>query len=706
MFLWFPILCLLGADPAPWHLAGWNCRAVVELPQDGGASGDTAAVKVLCQGRGKEDGSDYRVMDGAGAAVPFQVVFHDATRYSLLAFRAANPAGRYYVYFGDPQAERAAEELPGESAPGSGPPQGAWVPRGLVYTTLQRPEGDNPKTIEEMAALISGSKVKYGARFQPRISDGYNPFGPSDNYISIYRGWIDIPNAGTYKFCTASNEASFSFLDGKPLVHWPGRHTAERGERGEKNAAVDVTAGLHYVEYYHEEVVLQQMAFLGWSPPGTPMGAFSGIPETAFPQPIQAAVAAYEGPGQPLVTFEPQIVDSIWPEDRHEGQYTRVRFHANGAAESAGMQFHWSFGDGQSAAGAEVEHVYLSLGTYQVNVSTAGPGGPSAATWPLEVYEIQHAFEDIPAGKPSDYAALVKTYDRAALEAAAYRELPFLLAEGGDATAGLEAGRQFVEKFAASHAEMLPQVRRLMAQCALQLGEGSIDEAIANYQASISADTPLVEKLDVLARLIRLLAIDRELPDKAAEVLAQVEATVQGAKLDDDSRAAYRRAVIAAGDARLWHADLEGARALYKRAESLSVQKVPAQVRAARIGAYPNAIREFIASGETDAALDLVDQWEQSFPTDKPAGQTFFWRGKVLALEGRHRDAARHLARAVVLAQGSAFESEARWLLAASLETIGKTDEARRELAKLIASGANDRFGKLAQERLKAIKDK
>src|SRR5262249_2398623 len=148
-----------------------------------------------------------------------------------------NPKQRFFVYFGNPQAPKAAEQVQINAAPGSGPPTGSWVPRhGFVLETMERPEGDNPRSVEEMAKLIAGSKRKHGAAYQRRVADGYNRFGPSDYYVSCYRGWINIPAAGKYGFCTASNEASFSFLDGKPLVHWPGRHTAERGLFGEVNA--------------------------------------------------------------------------------------------------------------------------------------------------------------------------------------------------------------------------------------------------------------------------------------------------------------------------------------------------------------------------------------------------------------------------------------------------------------------------------------
>ena len=137
---------LLFAAPAraadPWHLAGWEARAVVEVTAPAKEPGvDTAGVKVLCQGRGKPDGSDYRVVDAAGRPVPFLLASHDPARYSLLSFRAADPKGRYFVYFGNPRANRAPEQVVDDPAPGAGPPKGAWVPRhGLVLQTIERPE--------------------------------------------------------------------------------------------------------------------------------------------------------------------------------------------------------------------------------------------------------------------------------------------------------------------------------------------------------------------------------------------------------------------------------------------------------------------------------------------------------------------------------------------------------------------------------------
>src|SRR5262249_4007214 len=91
-------LLLLAPDAwaaDPWHLPGWQARAIVEIPKPLAEPGvDTAGVKVLCQGRAKPDGSDYRVLDAAGKPVPFQLTFHDAARYSLISFHAENPQQR------------------------------------------------------------------------------------------------------------------------------------------------------------------------------------------------------------------------------------------------------------------------------------------------------------------------------------------------------------------------------------------------------------------------------------------------------------------------------------------------------------------------------------------------------------------------------------------------------------------------------------
>ena len=171
--------------------------------------------------------------------------------------------------------------------------------------------------------------------------------------------------------------------------------------------------------------------------------------------------------------------------------------------------------------------------------------------------------------------------------------------------------------------------------------------------------------------------------------------------MDDEVQAAYRRArdrdgrrAAVAGQAR------RRPRACTPRRKS-SAHFIPSQVRAARLGAYPDSLQEYLDAGNTGAALDLVDKWDEKFPTDKPNGHSFFWRGKVLTARGQPADAVRYLDRAIRLTTGAPFETEARWLLAEALDQLGRKDEAKRELAKLVAVGVNDEFTKKAIEKLK-----
>jgi tetratricopeptide (TPR) repeat protein len=698
------LLAFPAGAAEPWRLPDWTARAVVEIPTPSAEAGvDAAGVKVLCQGRARADGADYRVLDADGKPVPFQLDFHDADHYSLLTFKADNPKQKFYVYFGNPKATRAAERTPDFPAPGGGPPTSGWVPHAdFVYQTIDRPhtaditKEHDPDNIAEMTKLIADSKAKDGARWQRRVADGYNPFGSSEYYISIYRGWVRVPKAGPYQFCTVSNKASFSFLDGKPLIHWPGQHTVERGARGEVNTKVELTAGLHYLEYYHETTPLEHMAYLGWRPSGD-AGQFSPIPESFYTAPHAAVVTAYEDAKGPLLTFEPVIVDSVWPVERNEGQYTRVRFTAGKTPPLAeGTKYQWDFGDGQTATGPEVEHVYLALGLQTVTLTA----GSQTARWPLSIYEIEHVVDQFKEGRPQDYAKLVKGYDRNKLSANALQELQHLLAEGDEPAESIEVGKTFLQRFPKAEALTQARVRRLIADCAVRMGKGNLDEAIANYEAALVKETPAVEKLDVLAHLIRLVGVQREQPEKAAPIFAKADEIAKSAKVDDELQAAYRRAIIAMGDVRLWQGKLDDARSLYARAEKLGAF-IPSQVRAARLGAYPDSLQEYLDAGNTGAALDLVDKWDEKFPTDKPNGHSFFWRGKVLMHRGQPADAVRYLNRSIRLTTGAPSETEARWLLAEALDQSGRKDEAKRELAKLVAIGVNDEFTRKAIEKLK-----
>ena len=713
------VLVLAATTAAPaqmrWHAPGWSHRAVVRVTHAGTGGADVAAVRVVHAGVARPDAGDYRIYGESGGPVPYEVVYHAPRRDSLISFRAAGPGGTFAIYFGKPDAPADPMRAVADGRPGGGPPKAGpgaqgWVPRaGLVLTTMRRPrDAENPKTVDEMAALIAASAGLDGAGYRKNISDGVNPFGDSDYFISVYRGWLRLPQTGKYGFCTASNEASFSFLDGKPLVHWPGRHTEQRGKYGQKDAQVETAAGLHYVEYYHEEVLLYQVAFLGYRAPGGPHHV--GIPDGLFPQPHRAQVRRYETEGpRPTVLPRVELIDSVWPTARPEGQYTRYRFVADAGADAPdlkGWSVRWDFGDGLAADAAQAEHVYLAPGTYDVKLVAAAPGGANVERhWPVTVFPIEHLAEGFKAGAYADYKPLVAAYARANLSAAALGELARFLDESGARAEAVQVAQEIAAR------PEVPAAARLDAHLVIAHAGGletawrgrAGPEADKHLRAALDlAQTPLA-KLRVMARRIRHAGVEKADVEAAEKIYAEAEALVKRAGLVGHLRRAFRDATLALGDARVVAGRLDDAGGDYRTAEALAEPIIPDQVRAAKVGAYPERLVQLLDAGKVDDAAAVTTEWYEQFPSDVLRGEVLFWIGKVEGLRGNQAGVIRPLRLAIELGQGALFEAEGRWLLAEAYRQTGDRQAQRAALAGLVRSGLGGAWRDKAAETLKTL---
>jgi len=725
-FAFFILNCPpLFAQPLPWHAAGWSQRVIVKVDNAGGAGVDVAAVRVTHAGQAATNGNDFRVFDSSGQPVPYEVTFHDPARDSLISFRCPPnlaPGGVFAIYFGKPDAPadalRATPSAPGGGAPQPGPSAGGWIPKaGLVLTTMRRVDENaakNPETPAEMFKLITSSPGLDGASYRGNISDGFNPHGDSEYYVSVYRGWINIPAAGKYGFCTASNEASFSFMDGQELVHWPGMHVETRGKYGEKNVERDFAAGLHYVEYFHEEVKLYQVAFLGYKPPGAK--AYIAIPDSMYPQPHRASVQTYEGAdGKRLVSPKLELVDSRWPPGRAQGQQTRYKLSVDGGAEkfdASKWTVSWTFGDGETASGAAgaVEHVYLTLGKHTVTMSATGPEGQKVErTWPLTVFQIDHVAGAFKNGQIGNYLPIVKGYDPAKLATPALVELARLFNEASDNEATKKTAT-----LASSRGDLTPEDSadmHLLIATSSALGKTGVGgsstslaaakEVAAHLQTAIEKEKDPVERVQAMARFIRALGIDQGDVQAAEQVYAKAELEARASNLGRKMKQAFREATIAIGDAHLFARQVDKANEDYKTAEALSESPMPPQVKASKVGAFPEAIEQHLEANRIDQAMIIAQRWRNEVPSDQVRGAVLYYIGKLERLQGRPAAAIRPLTLAIDLAQGAEFEAEARYLLAQAYKDTGDAEAGERTLRGLVKSGLGGPFRAKAVEELK-----
>ena len=421
------------------------------------------------------------------------------------------------------------------------------------------------------------------------------------------------------------------------------------------------------------------MAFLGWRP-AADEGQFSPIPESVYTAPHEAAVVAYEDPKGRCSHFEPVITDSVWPATRTRASTRASSSPVGRSPPPAGARpIEWDFGDGQTAAGPEAEHVYLALGNYPVTLTAQHRRRDcqrQLAAAGLRDRACHRPVQGGPADGLREAGGEVRPAQ--ARRRGPSRSWPICSPRAKSPPTPWRSARSSSALRVGEAADAGAEVRRLMADCASALGQGRLDEAIANYQASLVKEMPPAEKLDVLARLIRLLGIERKLPEKA------VPSSPRSRRRSRASRSTRRRAgrLPAGGDRRRRRAALApasrtAARELYRKAEATGGQFIPPQVRAARIGSYPNSLREYIGTGNYGAALDLVERWDEtSRPTSRTArpssGAASSW---PCAASTTKRPAT--WSGPCRPASGAGFETEARWLLAEALEQLGQTRRRR-----------------------------
>lgn len=709
---------LAHAQRGAWHAPEWPYRAVVQVGGKPESVIDTAAVRIAHAGETTANADDFRVFDDAGEPQPYQVDYHHPRRDALLRFRAITP-GRYYVYFGRPDAkrDRLRVTVPDRlgAMPTPGPSGGGWLPRaGLVLTTMRRPEDNaNPQTVDAMATLIEQSPALDGAGYRHNLRDGVNPFGDSDHYISVYRGWLRVPQPGQWGFATASNEASFSFMDGRPLVHWPGRHTEKRGRRGQKNADRKLTAGLHHVAYYHEEVLLHQVAFLGWRKPGET--GFTKIPDKHWPQPRPAKLVRYQRKtGDRAFMPTANMLDSVWPPRRFRdtGQYTRFRFSVGGAEiPPRNADYTWRFGDGQSAAGPTVEHVYLNTGRYNVTLSVNHEGDKQQRTIPLNVFPVEHLTRDhgFERGEIKTYQPIVRAYDPAALAPPARLQLAHFHAEAGDLPASQAAANAYLDAEHDGPPEATIEAHLLAAGEAgrpdrawrLAMTNDAARRAAAHLEAAYGLADDAPRRLAVAARLLRHFAVEQADLEAAEAIHAKLADAIDTRRLDADGRDAMRQVLIALGDGRLAAGRFDAARDRFEAAEHTRARPIPRAVRVAKLGRYPGHLQSLLHKGDLDAANTVLNHWLGDFPLDRMRGEPLFYAGKLALAENRPDAAARTLAIAIDLGEGATWEPEARWRRAQAFGRLGDQKSRTATLKALVDSGIESRFREKALQILR-----
>ncbi len=111
-----------------------------------------------------------------------------------------------------------------------------------------------------------------------------NPYGSDDNYITVFTGHLNVIIAGDYQFSLGGDDATEVLIDGNVIL---GRYTWDACTPKVDSSCIvtkNLTAGLHTIEYHHEEVSGGDSYYLYWKGPDTVKSdKWEVIPANHFP---------------------------------------------------------------------------------------------------------------------------------------------------------------------------------------------------------------------------------------------------------------------------------------------------------------------------------------------------------------------------------------------------------------------------------------
>jgi len=598
----FSIRTASGAGQALWWDERWPYRKIVRVSESGGGA---AKLWVYLGDRGREDASDVRVMAEDGQAVPFGILHSTDEGKHLLVFEAAGPGQDYAVYFGNPRAGYVSAQFPRS---------------GLVLETRPAPEGVDRNDWQSVSSALSLQKDIYGLDYWPRVFDGYNPFGPSADYVSIYRGYLECERAGEYKFATVSDRPSFVLINGQLVAEWVGEHNVQKGRRGEHGGAISLSNGLHQFTYVGFGAMRRGRMGAAWTPPGKKWWEI--IPEGAFNNPAPAKVLHCEKLGSPVCAdfrAEPKAYC-----ESGDARMVAVQFISQGRNPGRVAAYRWQFGDNLSAAEPNPIHVYFAPGVYEVSLMVRDRDGDVESLTQKVKVEPVWGDLDFRARKLTRFFQLTQGYKVEDLP-------PELLVAAQDFFWNIDRkGKAFRAASALEEHEHELGPRQLYSM-AMHLGLyqrdvlADLDAAESYFEAAVSNahETDRGQLRDARFELAETYLLDMDRPERAIEAFQSFREDFPDA--DADRR---RRALLRIGDVHRNQGRLDKAMEVYLQAEEDEDYR-PDKRRDVARGAYTQSIEHYLRVGDAQAAIETVDAWLWHYPTMRTEGEPILLRAKA-----------------------------------------------------------------------------
>jgi tetratricopeptide (TPR) repeat protein len=656
-----------GASDATWWDPNWHFRRHLTVTDTVRGSGPTtvAMVEFPTLGKINPDGSDIRVIDGDNKEMPLQVIASGLEDRACILFEAIKH-GHYQLYFGNSNAKATPLLKPLEA--------------GLVLESREFAESNVDNWKQTQDVIAKNQKIT-GRWWCPSTTMSFNPLGPMDHAICTFTGYIRCPADGTYTFATNSVDASFVFVNDKPVAEWPGWHGPGGGEHATHQGKLELRAGVHRFQYV--------TAFrgwgactVGWQRPGD--ATIVHMNAESFVGTLITKISPVEGISGSEADFQWTYDDDLAMEGR---RVTSVKFESMSPAKGC----KWDFGDGTTSSELAPLHVYLEPGVYSVTLEADGKRTTQKARIQPERGHLGHPYEK----RIAAYADMIKNYETKALSINALMEMGQICHEAQRFDGAMRAFRAAVDK------GLLPrdgeEGRWVLRLYDLYKENGKFDDAIAICNTiSENKDAPPPMAAQALVFKAEVLFDYQNKIDEADAVYKTVLRRFKP-EATDYVRVAYLRL----GELALMRGDVKTARKILEDTERSDMWKKRVGDFEFVNGSHELNFEEFMRQNEFEAAMNELQSWEWERPTIQLTGVTRHLRGRVYLASKQYAMAIRELDRGMAADKYAPFIDEALFWKGQAYDELKQHDKAVECYKKLVEEHAASNLAGKAKEKLK-----
>ncbi len=564
------------------------------------------------------EGEDVRVVDARERPCPGKLMFFEPALYGIVAFEVKPDTEFYWVYLGNQDPGRSLAD---------------WEPHAGVFLETRRIEGNRADSWQDVQAMLELGRYAFGAGYRPirMIHDGFNPYGPSDGYLGIYTAYLRVSRAGTYDFSTASDDASFLWINDKLVCQWPGRHKVHGGLQGEHQGTINLPAGTHELRYYHVEFEGRQAAMAAWRPHGD--YAFDVIQEHEFTPILEGFLYDLEERDQAVTAnFEVQPLEYLeW------GDRTLIAYKFTDRSIVFNDRINkrrWKFSDGPSSEARQFSRVFFSSGDHEITLSVEdGRGRTATTTRPLRVRAVDRASSTDLEFIAESFADLVRSMPIDELNDDDMFVAADFLYRKGEYKAAVGPYRRWIER---QWSQGLRPTGEAMLAVAEMLAD-HLDQPEPALRFCREQMKRLPENHPIRAMIgLKLGRLQFERFDQPDQALVTLDEARDALLAADQREDVLREIWIARGDACRALGRCDQAREAYHAAGSISTGK---QARVYDMVSYGLMVESYLKQDLLEKAEPLMEEWIERFPQERLTGYASLLEAR-LRLARHDRDAA------------------------------------------------------------------